>query len=458
MNHCPATSRKYRPQIFGEVYGQKEIVTTLKNAVRLHRLSHAYLFCGPHGTGKTTLARLFAKAINCCSLNADHEPCNQCISCREITQSSSLDVLEIDGASNRGIDDIKELNEGVGFVSSASPYKVYIIDEVHMLTKEAFNALLKTLEEPPSHVLFLLATTEPDKVLPTILSRCQRFYLRRMTREAIAHKLHKISEDLKRKTSPEAIHLIAKHAQGSLRDAESILDQIYCFHDDIVTGQQVTDLLGVVPHDEFFSFDQAVMEERYGYVFSWVHQLFKEGKNLSLFFEGLIEHYRNLAIVKFDSTQISTHPELEERREAYQKSAEQYTQTQLLTIIDYLGESAHRVHQSPFKRMHVEVVLLHIIRSMKQMTIDHLVEELKILKKEIEQKEEEGPQKREGNKKRGEEQKKAQGTVDQRLHDSISTDQEGGNSPLLKKRKRDRLLYFAKAEFSGQFVHKPLRE
>ena len=180
--------RKYRPQAFSSIIGQEAIVITLKNAIRLKRLAHAYLFSGSKGTGKTTLARLFAKALNCKHLDQDGEPCNQCPSCLEITSGHSLDVLEIDGASNRGIDDIRQINETIGYAPASGEYKIYIIDEVHMLTKEAFNALLKTLEEPPPHVKFFFATTEPHKVLPTILSRCQRFDLNRIPEEAMQQK------------------------------------------------------------------------------------------------------------------------------------------------------------------------------------------------------------------------------------------------------------------------------
>ena len=191
MENYQVLARKYRPQKFSEVVGQDPIVTTLKNAIKNKRLAHAYLFCGSRGTGKTTLARVFAKALNCHQPLPDGEPCNQCTSCKEITSGSSLDVLEIDGASHRGIDDVRQINETVGYAASGGGYKIYIIDEVHMLTKEAFNALLKTLEEPPARVMFFFATTEPHKVLPTILSRCQRFNLNRISSEKIVEKLRR---------------------------------------------------------------------------------------------------------------------------------------------------------------------------------------------------------------------------------------------------------------------------
>src|SRR3989344_5068218 len=222
-------ARKYRPQSFSDVVGQGPAVTTLKNAIRFDKVAHAYLFCGSRGVGKTTLARLFAKALNCSSPTSDLEPCNECPSCVEITSGQSLDVIEIDGASNRGIDDIRQINETVGYAPALGKYKIYIIDEVHMLKKEAFNALLKTLEEPPEKAKFFFATSEPHKGLPTIISRCQRFDLARIQPSLIASKLGSIARDLNRDVEPAALHLIASFAEGSLRDAESLFDQILCF-------------------------------------------------------------------------------------------------------------------------------------------------------------------------------------------------------------------------------------
>ena len=231
MSTYQVLARKYRPQHFNEVLGQDAIVTTLKNAIKHNRLAHAYLFCGSRGTGKTTLARVFAKALNCQSPTSDAEPCNKCSSCKEIAAGNALDVLEIDGASHRGIDDIRQINETVGYASSSGKYKIYIIDEVHMLTKEAFNALLKTLEEPPLKVIFLFATTEPHKVLPTILSRCQRFNLNRISLDTIVDKLRQIAIDQNVEIDEEALYLLAQRAEGGLRDAESLFDQIIAFHE-----------------------------------------------------------------------------------------------------------------------------------------------------------------------------------------------------------------------------------
>ena len=288
-------ARRYRPQRFCEVIGQEPAVTTLKNALRFGKAAHAYLFCGSRGVGKTTLARLFAKALNCLEKGADMEPCNQCSSCLEIGTGQSLDVIEIDGASNRGIDDIRQINETALYSPSLGRYKIYIIDEVHMLTKEAFNALLKTLEEPPEKAKFFFATTESHKVLPTIVSRCQRFDLGRIQLSQITSKLEQIASDLERTAESEALHLIAAFSEGSLRDAESLFDQILCFAEGTVTAAAVRTALGLISQEHFFALDQAFSEAKAPFAFELVSILFSSGKDLSHFYEQLIEHVRNLS-------------------------------------------------------------------------------------------------------------------------------------------------------------------
>ncbi len=246
-------SRQYRPSTFAQIVGQDPIVETLKNALRKKKIANAYLFCGGRGSGKTTLARVLAKALNCTALTAEAEPCNGCPSCLELQAGRSLDVLEIDGASNRGIDDIRNLNETVGYAPATGKYKIYIIDEVHMLTKEAFNALLKTLEEPPAHVKFFFATTEPHKVLSTIVSRCQRFDLKAIASEAICKKLKTITDDLGIECEEALFSLIADRAEGSLRDAESLLDQAICWASGPITADGFSAALGIPPRSVFFA-------------------------------------------------------------------------------------------------------------------------------------------------------------------------------------------------------------
>lgn len=349
-------ARKYRPQAFRDVVGQEAAVTTLKNAIRFDKVAHAYLFCGSRGVGKTTLARLFAKALNCQAPTQDLEPCNQCPSCLEIVSGQSLDVIEIDGASNRGIDDIRQINETVGYAPSHGKYKIYIIDEVHMLTKEAFNALLKTLEEPPEQAKFFFATTEAHKVLPTIISRCQRFDLARIQPSLIAAKLQQIALDLGRTADPEALTLIATFSEGSLRDAESLFDQILCFAEGTITASVVRQSLGLVSEELFHALDQAFSAYRLAYAFELVEQLFQTGKDLVHFLEQLIEHYRNIALAR---TLGTPHP-----------SAKLYTQQQALFILDLLINAESAFQKSTFQRISLESILLQIIRSKHRIPIE----------------------------------------------------------------------------------------
>jgi DNA polymerase-3 subunit gamma/tau len=355
-------ARKYRPQTFRDVVGQGPAVTTLKNAIRFNLVAHAYLFCGSRGVGKTTLARLFAKALNCHSLTEELEPCNTCPSCLEILSGQSLDVIEIDGASNRGIDDIRQINETIGYAPSHGKYKIYIIDEVHMLTKEAFNALLKTLEEPPEKAKFFFATTEAHKVLPTIISRCQRFDLARIQPTLVVQKLREISIDLGRQVEEEALTLIANFAEGSLRDAESLFDQILCFAPSNVTADLVRQSLGLVPKELFQNLDEAFSSYNLAYAFELVEQLYQTGKDLSHFLEQLIEHYRNITLSK---TLGKPHP-----------SAQFYTQSQALFILDLLIQSEETLQKSVFPRISLESILLQILRSKHRIPIEVLVRKL----------------------------------------------------------------------------------
>ncbi len=375
-------SRRYRPQRFQDVIGQDAILATLKNALKFDRIAHAYLFCGSRGIGKTTLARLFAKSLNCQNLKEDFEPCNECASCREILSGQSLDVIEIDGASNRGIDDIRQINESVGYAPSHGKYKIYIIDEVHMLTKEAFNALLKTLEEPPERAKFFFATTEPHKVLPTIVSRCQRFDLKRLSEEQIIGKLKKMVSELGRQACDEAVHLLASFADGSLRDAESLLDQILCFVEGAVSADHVRNILGLVPDEIFFSLDRAFSEGRIGFAFELTEQIFQMGsKDLCHFTEQLIGHYRRLAILKTTGPQslFCTDALLAQ----LQSSAKLYTQGQLFHLLDILPPALLQLQKSPVQRVSFESLLLQILRSKHRIPIEILVRHLHELEQKL---------------------------------------------------------------------------
>lgn len=367
-------SRKYRPQTFANIVGQEAIVATLKNALRSNKLAHAYLFCGCRGTGKTTFARIFAKALNCAHRTEDMEPCNTCPSCQDINAGRSLDVLEIDGASNRGIDDIRNLNETVGYAPAFGTYKIYIIDEVHMLTKEAFNALLKTLEEPPSHVKFFFATTEPHKILPTIISRCQRFDLRRILPSLMIQKLKSIAQDLDVSCEEEGLELISHLSEGSLRDAESLLDQVICSVESPITLDKLQSILGLMPRRSFFALDRAFNAHNFSFAFELAQDVFASGKDLTYFLDMLIEHYRILLHFKLESQPSSIAYGTD--KEHYRISAQYYTEEQSLYILDYLIQWQQQLGKIPFKRIFLEMILLHILRSQYRISSATLIKRL----------------------------------------------------------------------------------
>ncbi|MDD5196393.1 MAG: DNA polymerase III subunit gamma/tau [Candidatus Omnitrophica bacterium] len=288
---------KWRPNNFDEIIGQKNVVTTLKSALQKNRLAHAYLFAGPRGIGKTSTARILAKALNCKS-GPTLEPCGKCSSCLEISQSRSLDVIEIDGASNTGVEDVRTLRENVKFSPASGKFKVYIIDEVHMLSTAAFNALLKTLEEPPDFVKFIFATTHPDKIPSTVLSRCQRLDFRRISVIEIIGQLEKVAKTEKINVDREVLFAIAKAGDGSLRDAESILDQLVAFSKDKVSLQDVISVLGLVEQDALFEITDKIIEKNPKAALELFNKLTEEGKDISVFLNNLIEHFRNLMIAK----------------------------------------------------------------------------------------------------------------------------------------------------------------
>ena len=297
MNQYQSIYRKWRPQFFEDIIGQKHITRTLMNAIKLNRIAHAYIFSGPRGVGKTTTARILAKALNCIEGPADH-PCNKCNQCLRINSGQSMDVIEIDGASNRGIDEIREPRSKIGFAPAEGKYKVYIIDEVHMLTNEAFNALLKTLEEPPSQVLFIFATTAPQKVPNTILSRCQCFNFRRISIDEMVEKLKKIIEEEQLDIDLPSLRLIAESATGSMRDAESILDQVIAFGEKKTTYEDVAEILGVIPQNLFFQLTSSIAtrDTRAGLVL--IDKIVKEGIDLHKFVEDMIIYVHRLSLIK----------------------------------------------------------------------------------------------------------------------------------------------------------------
>ena len=289
--------RKWRPQTLAEVVGQEHITKMLRNALETGRVAHAYLFCGPRGTGKTSTGRILAKAINCLS-NGKGEPCNVCDMCQSITKGSALDIIEIDAASNRKIDDVRDLREKVRFAPNAARYKVYIIDEVHMLTTEASNALLKTLEEPPSHTVFILATTEPHKLLPTILSRCQRFDFHKLSHNAVVSKLMRVCQEEGITIEPQGLGLIAKSVSGSLRDAENLLQQMAVYYGDKIDTREVEDTLGITTDSRVRELAGQIVGKNIAVGLSIVNSVVADGLDLQQFNRGLVEYLRNMLLVK----------------------------------------------------------------------------------------------------------------------------------------------------------------
>lgn len=291
-------ARKYRPQTFDEIYAQNHITKILKNTIELDRTAHAYLFTGPRGVGKTSLARIFAKSLNCLKDGPTITPCNTCENCTEITQSISADVIEIDGASNTGVEDIRDLQKELMYSPSNSKYKIYIIDEVHMLSKNAFNALLKTLEEPPENIIFIFATTEPHKVLPTIISRCQRFDFKRIPIPSIIERSRKICEIEKIKIADDALFMIAKKADGSMRDAQSLLDQVLAYGKERLTLEDVLSIFGIVHTDVYYHIMHAISNKDATAIIQLLHDILDKGNDIQELLNGILDYIRNILLLK----------------------------------------------------------------------------------------------------------------------------------------------------------------
>jgi len=368
-------ARKYRPQAFDEVIGQSHITTTLANAIALGRVAHAYIFAGPRGVGKTTTARILAKALNC-DKGPTSNPCNKCPSCLEITQGLSLDILEIDGASNRGIDEIRNLRENVKFSPSKGRFKVYIIDEVHMLTQEAFNALLKTLEEPPAHVKFIFATTQAHKVPSTILSRCQRFDFRRIAIKDIVDSLVTIAKKENLKADDDALILIAKHSDGSMRDAQVVLDQISSFADGRILLEYASKILGAVSDGILFSLADSIKSRDAAKALKIIDDLVDEGKDVSQIVLYLIEHFRNLSVAKISKDPKTLIDASSEKIKLYEEQASRFTVEEMLYIVYTLSNTIDFVKKSNMARVPFEVAMVKLTRMSSVMSPAEAIERL----------------------------------------------------------------------------------
>ncbi len=369
-------ARKWRPQTFDDLVGQQHVTETLKNAIKNDRVAHAYIFSGARGVGKTTAARILAKALNCVK-GPTATPCGECDSCKEIAAGTSLDVIEIDAASNRGIDQIRELREMVRYAPAASRSKVVILDEAHMLTGEASNALLKTLEEPPDRVIFVMATTQPEDLVDTIRSRSQHFHFRALTFAEIAGRLEEIANKEDLKIEAGAMAVIARMAEGSLRDALSLLEQARAYCGDTISDKEVRELLGVVPEDALEELIQAIAEGSADRALGLVHTFQKEGRNLQHFCREAIRHMRNLLIARTcgaDSDLIAATPD---QRPALAKAAALFSEEDLTRFFQILLQTDDDLRRKPDPRVHLEMGLLRLINASRLAPLEELLAELK---------------------------------------------------------------------------------
>ncbi|MFC1509354.1 DNA polymerase III subunit gamma/tau [Candidatus Omnitrophota bacterium] len=358
MTYLPF-ARKHRPQDFDEVVGQEHITTTLKNAISLNRVHHAYLFAGPRGIGKTSTARILSKALNC-EKGASPKPCNKCVSCRETNIGSNMDVIEIDGASNRGIDEIRNLREAVKFAASKSPYKIYIIDEVHMLTTPAFNALLKTLEEPPKHVKFIFATTEPHSLPATILSRCQRFDFRRISLKDIILKLKEVAKEEKLDIEVGVFLYIAKASDGSMRDAESILDQVASFSNGKVHLKDVTKSLGMIEEQNLFKCADLIINRDTKSAIHLVNELLDSGKDAKQFLFEMLEHFRNIMVVKVGAASEELIDCSKDSIALLMKQAQSFSHGDIFYIINTISNALKTMKQLLPERIVLELCMVRL--------------------------------------------------------------------------------------------------
>jgi DNA polymerase-3 subunit gamma/tau len=374
MSKFVVTARKWRPQRFEDVVGQEHITSTLKNAIKENRIAHAYLFTGPRGVGKTTTARILAKTLNC-ENRKNSEPCNECEMCKSIQNSQLIDIIEIDAASNRGIDEIRSLRDSVKYAPTRGKYKVYIIDEVHMLTKESFNAFLKTLEEPPEHIIFIFATTDVHKLPLTIISRCQRYDFRRIQLDRIKETLKMIAEEEKIKIDDKTLTIIAKKADGALRDAESYFDQVVAFSKGKIDAELVSQMLNLIDEELYFNISDAVLAKNFRVVFETSEKIYENGWDFNDFLEGLIEHFRNLlsTVVTNSTASLETADIYKVRYIDYNDN---FSESDLLRILNYLNRSQQELRFSQNQKLKIEIILSQLIALESSKTISELISEV----------------------------------------------------------------------------------
>ncbi len=372
------SARKYRPQSFDSVVGQSSVTSTLKNAIASDKLAQAFLFCGPRGVGKTTCSRILAKTINCEQISDQTEACDSCVSCKAFKEGTLLNIFELDAASNNSVDDIRSLIDQVQYPPQQGKYKVYIIDEVHMLSTAAFNAFLKTLEEPPSYAIFILATTEKHKILPTILSRCQIYDFKRITPEDMANHLQEIAVKESIQADKEALKLIAQKADGALRDALSLFDQLAMFTEQNISYKAVVEHLNILDHDYFVNLTNAFIQCQIPEALMLLNQIIEKGFNLPFFLEGLATHFRNLMVASDPSTvtllQIS-----ESYKKAFSDQAQQLTPAQIFSMLELVNQSYFELKTSSSQRLTIEILLMKLSSILSQDEKKKSTPKLKIL-------------------------------------------------------------------------------
>jgi len=377
-----AIYRKFRPKTFDDVLGQEHVTRTLKNQILTDNIAHAYLFSGIRGTGKTSTAKIFSRAVNCIN-NHDGNPCNECEICKSILDETNMDVIEMDAASNNGVEDIRELRDKVKFLPVKSKFKVYIIDEVHMLSKGAFNALLKTLEEPPEHLLFILATTEPQKIPATILSRCQRFDLKRIKTSVIVENMKKICDEIGMEYEENALKLIAANSEGDMRDAQSILDRCLSFNDDRVDYETVINLLGTVNYQVILEAANHIINRDIKKTMILVDDILNEGKEITIFLDELIICFRNMLIIKTTNSTDNLMRISEEEAEELKKSSSNVSVDEIVKIIEELSIAQLECKRALNSRVLLETKLIKMLHSINNSGMDDLISRIEELESNI---------------------------------------------------------------------------